>query len=333
MTDSAQPQITDDLLDQACEWVVRLRAENVASGDLEQFSDWVTRSDGHRSAFEQIAEMWGDLGVASSLPVDELPSPEPTPQQPRFGHWFSWRTLGGVAAVTVVAVVVLLATVSSPPELDSYRTAVGEHLQITLDDGSQVDLNTNSELEVRFEDDQRWLHLVRGEAYFSVARDKERPFVVELNGATAKALGTEFNIYKVSDSSVHITVTEGTVQVIEANSLRLPKILEVDQAVTYSAKKGLQSIRTVDKADTIIAWRQRQIVFDDTPLPQVVSTLNRYSETPIELGFRDSSHLTISGTFSTERPIETARAMAEVLALTADIKGSRLLLQKNRDRI
>ena len=196
MSDSVQPQVTDDLLDQACEWVVRLRAEKVANSDLEQFADWVTSSDQHRSAFDRIAEMWGELGITDNLPVNELPVPEPAqaPRQSRFAQWFSWPALGGVAAAALLAVAGLLM-VSSSPDLDNYHTAVGEHLQITLDDGSQVDLNTNSELQVRYEGDQRWLQLVRGEAYFSVAKDSLRPFIVELNGVSAQALGTEFNIH------------------------------------------------------------------------------------------------------------------------------------------
>lgn len=335
MPNPAQPQDTDQLLDQACAWVVRLRSDQMSGEDMEQFGEWVTLSNRHRSAFDQMTDLWGDLAIAGELPVNNLPGPEPATSAPGsdIAEWFGWRALAAVAAALVVAVAAILMVVTDTPELTTYRTGVGEHLQITLDDGSKVDINTDSELQVRYSDHRRWLHLVQGEAYFSVARDRQRPFIVELGGASAQALGTQFNIHKIGDSTAEITVIEGTVQVTDADSPSLAKILELDQAITYRANSGLDRVLTVDRTDTIVAWRQRQIVFEDTPLYQVVSTLNRYSATPIELAFRDSGQLAVSGTFSTERPVETARAVAEALALEARVENNRLLLRKTGHRL
>ncbi|MDM3870856.1 FecR family protein [Porticoccus sp. W117] len=332
MSELAQPQSRDDLFDQACAWVVRLRAEKLANSELEQFADWVSKSANHRAAFDQVAEMWGDLGVASKLPLEQPATESSSTECSKpswLQQWFSWRAAGAFAA-TAAIVVALVITLVPSQQLDRYHTAIGESLAITLDDGSQVELNTNSTLEVSYSDEQRWLHLIDGEAYFSVAKDKQRPFVVELDGAQAQAVGTAFNIYKTTDEAAEITVTEGTVQVTHQAQPSLPKFVEVGQAISFDSKDGLRNLRAID-SDLVTAWRQSQIVFDNTPLSDVVTTLNRYSKTPIELAATDSAQLPISGTFSTERPLETAQAVAEALALTATLNNDRLRLHKSSD--
>ncbi|UTW44552.1 FecR domain-containing protein [bacterium SCSIO 12696] len=329
MSELTQPQSSEDLLDQACAWVVRLRADNVAESVLEQFADWLTTTPQHRQAFDQVAEMWGDLGIASQLPLSAVNPAQKADTSEKPSSWlaklFGWKPIGGLAVATAVAVAVTLGVIS-PAQPDIYQTTVGESLAVTLDDGSKIELNTNSTLEVQYKDDLRWLHLVSGEAYFSVAKDKQRPFVVELDGAQARAVGTEFNIFKDVANSAEITVTEGTVQVTNARQPSLPKFVEAHQAITFDSKGGLQNLRTAD-SDIITAWRQSQIVFDNTPLSDVISTLNRYSKTPIELTAADSAKAPISGTFSTERPLETAQAVAEALTLTAVLKDNRLQLE------
>ena len=325
MSDLAQPQPTDDLFDQACAWVVRLRAENLAESELEQFADWLTLSPNHRSTFDQVTEMWGDLGVAGELPLEQPAEKPAEPQKPSWLHdWFSWRPVGAFVA-TAAIVAALVVNLLPNPQLDRYQTAVGESLAITLDDGSKVELNTNSTLEVSYSEQQRWLHLIDGEAYFSVVKDKQRPFVVDLDGVKAQAVGTAFNIFKTADRSAEITVTEGTVQVTQDSKPSLPKFIEVDQAISFSPQNGLRNLRSTD-SDVVTAWRQSQIVFDNTPLKDVVSTLNRYSKTPIQLTATGSAQMPISGTFSTERPLETAQAVAEALELTATLKGDILQL-------
>ncbi|MCV6605137.1 MAG: FecR family protein [Porticoccaceae bacterium] len=332
MSDAVQSQSRDDLFDQACAWVVRLRGENLVDSDLEQFADWLTLSPNHRNTFDQVTEMWGDLGVASELPLQQPVEPNKVvePEQGSWlQKWFSWRPVGAFVA-TAAIVAALVINLFPARQLDVYQTAVGESLAITLDDGSQIELNTNSTLEVSYSEDQRWLHLINGEAYFSVIKDKARPFVVELDGAQAQAVGTAFNIFKTSGEAAEITVTEGTVQVTQQSRPSLPKFVEVGQAISFNVKDGLLNLRSIN-SELVTAWRQSQIVFDNTPLSDVVSTLNRYSKTPIELASRDSAQMPISGTFSTERPLETAQAVAEALALTATLKDNRLQLHNSPD--
>ena len=164
MSNTAQSSHHEDLLDQACAWVVRLRAENVADSDLEQFADWLGLSQQHRQTFEQIADMWDDLAIADKLPLQQ-PAPVATPsgRQPLWRNsWLGWRSAGifAAAATVVVALMVYLTPyLSSSQQLHHYQTGIGESLTVTLADGSQVELNTNSSLKVHYQDDQRWLQL------------------------------------------------------------------------------------------------------------------------------------------------------------------------------
>ena len=332
MSNTTHQQTTGDLLDQACEWAVRLRGERLDDSILEQFSDWLSRDHSHRQAFEQVADMWGEVGVLPTAAVDALmPQARATQRPSLLGRWLSWRGgIAGVAAViAVVAVVYLLLPAATV--LDTYRTAKGEQREIALADGSYVDLNTNTLLEVRLGDAKRSLRLVQGEAYFSVASDQQRPFVVDLDGVTAQALGTEFNVFRPDSGSAEVTVTEGVVQVADAARPSDVTILRQDEAVDYNSRQGISPVKAADAGVT--AWRQRQMVFASTPLSEVISTLNRYSETPIRLISKDAALFEVSGVFSTEHPLETAQAVAEALALEARVESDALQLYKTGDSI
>ncbi len=331
MSNTTHQQATGDLLDQACEWAVRLRGDDLDDSLLKQFSDWLTSDHSHRTAFEQIANMWGDVGALPTSAVDALsPQASSSHKASPLSRWLNWRGLTGIATALVVATIAVVL-IPSGGKLATYTTAKGEQLEIALQDGSTVTLNTDTLLEVDLNNEQRWLHLVRGEAWFSVANDEQRPFVVDLDGITARVLGTEFNVYRENAESALVTVTEGAVQVTNTSSTSDSAILRKHESVKYSRKTGISSVEAASA--NVAAWRQRQLVFASTPLNDVITTLNRYSKTPIRLISKDVGLSRVSGTFSTEHPAETARAVAEALSLEAKTDSDAIRLYKTGDTI
>ncbi|WIO74175.1 FecR family protein [Porticoccaceae bacterium LTM1] len=318
---------TDDLLDEACEWAVRLRGENVDDSLLDQFSEWLTTSEDHRIAFTQIADFSGELDVVKAMPMDHLIPEAKQTAKPRFG----WLRLSGGFAVAAIAVVAWLGLQPTLP-VEHYQTNVGKQLTVSLSDGSTVELNTDSELEVRFDDEHRTIRLVKGEVFFNTAKDSERPFIVEIGDVSAQVLGTSFNVYRTTEQAATVVVTEGAVRVASTHYPSQATILEADQAAAYNHESGIEPIK-VD-LEAITAWRHQQVKFDNTPLHEVVATLNRYSSTPISLLSNDIAFVPVSGTFSIEAPIDTALAVAASLEqLEGTLENGKVKLYKSVNRI
>lgn len=202
-----------------------------------------------------------------------------------------------LAASVLVAAVMLYAIFwfegVEKATMDRYVTRIGEQKQITLSDGSSVHLNTGTELLVDMSDRARRLLLLRGEAFFDVARDENRNFTVVLEDRAISVLGTEFNIQKMSDGFV-LSVAEGEVAVHPVAELAMknaPLVVDgVSQDKTDAAHRRVRSGWIVDfKGDdaTLVArqgsiaamsgWRTGIINFVDVPLVTVVKELNRYS--------------------------------------------------------
>jgi transmembrane sensor len=210
---------------------------------------------------------------------------------------------------------------------DRYRTAVGERLAVTLADGSQVTLDTDSELKVNFTKAERDVRLTRGQAFFEVAKDHVHPFVVEAQNRRFVAVGTAFDV-RVDGEQVKVTMVEGTVRVerkapgsdgtatgtsvAPASRAHLGANAKpgVSAALVTTITAGEQLVTDAARADHVRAadlerstsWRRGQLVFDDTRLADAVAELNRYSEVKIELSDPALADLRLSGAFATGRP-------------------------------
>jgi transmembrane sensor len=180
------------------------------------------------------------------------------------------RPVVGVAAALFVAVVLVWGVGYVPDLFSDYATNAGEQERVVLADGSRVTLNTKSAIKVDFSDRQRRVELVRGEAYFEVEPDPERPFVVAARGGSTRAVGTAFNVASWGDRTA-VTVTEGSVEV-ELAGLQSVRVGAGSQA-HYSAE-GLSEVEPADLG--ALAWQRRQIVFVQQPLSQIIEQVNRY---------------------------------------------------------
>jgi len=318
----------DELLDEAAAWIARLRSDAVSHSDKVEFSRWLNQSDAHTRAFDEMADTWDTLGAAAFTPTAQsTPMPAPnTAVTERRRHWLPdfnlWQ--GGLAMACIAGLVAIITLLPGAPtvSVQTHSTAAGEQRQIALPDGSVVELNTQSTLQVAYTDEERNLVLVKGEVYFDVFSNKQRPFVVNVGSGTITAVGTAFNIYRQPYQTL-VTVTEGIVRVKEARDATTPSPASVDatadQQVTLG-RRGLSQPRKVAAAATI-AWLDKTLVFDDIPLPQAIEELNRYLEEPVDASDTSLIHLKVSGTFSLEAPGETLQALVTSFNLATDESG------------
>src|SRR5690606_22171746 len=158
-------------------------------------------------------------------------------------------------------------------------TAVAQRQSITLSDGTKVDLNAHTRLEVAISASERRVRLAAGEAFFEVQKDPARPFIIETPTGSVRVTGTTFNVRSDAASSLEVTVVEGSVQVRtggESSSSSPPVSLGAGDRLS-SGRTGVsvKALSDAAIADTL-AWRQGQIVFDGVPLRQALARFSHY---------------------------------------------------------
>ncbi len=303
----------------ASDWFARMSADDVTADDRARFEAWRRAHSCNESAYAELTATWKELVRSGPLvravyfgQVMNAASVRPA----RARRW-----LAAAVAATIGAIALGVAwNLYQQKEATRFQTAIGEQAAVALPDGSSFDLNTNSRIEVDYSQRSRVIHLERGEAYFKVAHDTQRPFWVHAGDRWVRAVGTAFNVY-LRPAGVEVTVSEGTVNVVNAAADESPPS---DAASTKSAAAvtaGQQAdahgradvIHALDAAQLtrLLAWRKSSLYFQDEPLGTVVNELMRYSTLKIDIADDSLRQLPVGGTFQTSP--EGAEALLRML--------------------
>jgi transmembrane sensor len=321
-TDTSSPN--DPVLEQACSWLIELNDGEADARTREEFTEWLRRSPEHVRAYMEIAAAWEDSArlrgrhtpdagalVAQALAesnVVPLPThPATSPPSP-----VTSKRVRRLAMAACLAALAIFGTVLGSRHLlgaPTYETTVGEQRALTLPDGSVVELNSRSRIRVELSATQRIVELLEGQALFEVSQDASRPFVVRIGTTQVRAVGTQFDVYRKRSETV-VTVIEGHVAVSSslpvnaAASGRTPaasSFVSAGEQVVVTA----QAVAAPKRADVgiVTAWTQRKLVFDETPLTEVVDEFNRYSTRRIVIEDPQLAGFHIRGTFPASDPV------------------------------
>lgn len=257
---------------------------------------WLDDDPRHRQAFDQIERLWSamEAPVARTMAEEQASLHPLPPRRRRFAR---------LAAAACLIAAVGAAVIAGSDQVDSlradYATATGERKSVALADGSRVMLNTGTAMAVDLSPDRRDIRLFRGEAWFEVSPDADRPFTVKTPMGAVRVTGTRFDVRLGSDKAL-VRLMEGRVALTPtAGALgRRPVALEAGQQASLSAK-GASAATAFDRT-AAAAWRRGQIVFYDAPLAAVVAELNRYRPGRIVVADNALQRLKISGVFSTD---------------------------------
>jgi transmembrane sensor len=356
---SKAADIPDSVMEDAIGWFDDLRADTQA--DNEAFTGWLMRSPTHVEAFLSIAALHGGLAAASDerkqwlesllatarsnvLPLDNSRG---TQQAERRSHdgiaRQSWPGIALAATVTVALLAGLVFGIrglQSPGEVARYTTAVGEQRTLVLEDGSLLQLNTNTSVTVRFSEGLRDIVLLSGEAMFKVRKDPARPFRVHSGKVWVQAIGTRFNVYRKTDET-EVTVIEGRVavdsrdtraQVNSSNDASEPANAATDTVASPGDKSAVEltageqiairrdgslaEVATSVDTEKAIAWTLRRVVFDNDTLDTVAAEFNRYNRDKLVIADSALQQRRISGVFTVNDP----QSFAEVLASMTPIR-------------
>ena len=200
--------------------------------------------------------------------------------------------------VFLIGLSVFFYQTSNAVESKQFAVKLGEHAKIELSDGTQIWLNAGSVLKYpkEFKGDTREVYL-SGEAFFDVAKDKKHPFIIHTNKMDTKVLGTSFNVQAYPDQTTQeVSVATGRVNVKSTVTEENVYVTPGQKVVFKSQDNKLQSFKDIP-VNAISLWRKNIMVFEETPLPEVVATINRNYNVSIEVKNKNLNALKISAYF------------------------------------
>lgn len=307
----------DPIRQAATDWFARLRDD----ADLDAWTDfqtWLEADPAHRLAYEDVEALWLDLEdpaaeallatatATPSTPTDTKalePRSTVTAFKPRLRRPAPWLIAGGAIAASIA--VLLLAPRWLPSAPTDYVTTKGEVRAVTLADGSRLTLGADTRVSVTMRAGRRDVILADGQAAFDVVHKPGSPFVVALGDQRVRVIGTEFNISR-HEGRTAVTVRRGVVAVAQASGgeVRLTR----GQQVLHTEGTTVQEVRGADP-DAVFAWRAGRLIYDNTPLAEVVADFNRYGGVPIRID-PSAANVKVSGVFL----VDGQQAMVERLA-------------------
>ena len=219
----------------------------------------------------------------------------------------------GVASGSFLATCALatLAWVVNPVlSTQDLSSGVGEQVATDLADGSHVLLNTDTVFRFQNRLRSREVTLRRGEAMFMVTHSNLRPFHVFSGAAEIRDVGTRFSARRLKDG-VAVAVVEGTVEVFPSVGAEAVSLSAGEAAIT-SGSNVVEQPRG-DEFDAMIAWKDKRLQFERTPLADVIRELQRYRQQPITLAKADIGQLRLTGGFSSSDPDLLLRTLPAVL--------------------
>jgi transmembrane sensor len=200
------------------------------------------------------------------------------------------------------------------------ETARGERRELILSDGSLVQVDPESRLRVRLDETSRRIELEGGRAWFKVAPDPKRPFVVEAQGATVRALGTAFAVEQ-QDVGVRVTVSEGKVVVslpsaLEHGSRQLSAapVLIANEQLTVKKSGSSEPVKEVD-ANKELAWIKGRLVFENQPVAKVLQEFNRYNPVQLKVADDELARVPVTAVFDASDPESFVAFLESVTAV------------------
>ncbi|CAM3782746.1 FecR family protein [Ectopseudomonas alcaliphila] len=290
--------------EQAASWFARRSGDAFDAQDEVRFQAWLAADPANAQAFADLQLLWQDMA--------HLPRPRACVtrrlRRPR------WRSLAVAACLGLLAL--LPVWLDGPQDVElTLVSGSTEPREVTLGDGSHIHLNRNTRLEVRLLPDRREVELLQGQAYFSVARDEQRPFHVQVGEGSVTVLGTRFDVRRGSEHLI-VTVEQGRVALRPQEGAVLTELLAGDRAVYEQARGELLRSRVAE--DEVASWRSGRLLFQQLPLAQLLDELSQYRTAPVSLGDASLANRQVSGSVDLARPDDFLAALPVMLPVALE---------------
>lgn len=308
--------------EEAAAWLLRIQ-EGFSQSDFREWRQWLAEDDAHAVTFDAVREFWQEADLVSDLPWPgdqelatdtydgylalQLPPNSVRRVRRRQGSRRFW--LAAAASIAAIGLIGLGLIQEFGQSTSSYRTVIAEHRTIPLQDGSNITLGAKSEVVVAYARDVRRVELRSGEAYFKVAKDEARPFVVMAGTKSVRAIGTEFNV-SIGVRDIKVSVVEGWVRIEgplpvsdgSTTGLRVGAVANLSSGDVLDFN-ATGSVGIVNEVDPMLStsWLDGRLAYDGASLESVIADVNRYSPTELIIGDEATKRLIFTGTiFSTD---------------------------------
>ncbi len=338
MTEYGKNNVTPEVLDTAAAWHVRLNAGDVTDHDIEQHMDWLLAEPAHADAFERIAATMRDAGMFEQAARAAFAENLNQPGRAGKSHaalsdfikgwsWPQWSVAAAVAATLMFTVLVPGSGLLQPSaSTQIYAATSGGIESVKLSDGSTVSLFGGSELAVTMKNHERSLTLTKGRAFFDVAKDTSKPFIVSAGTRQVTVVGTRFEVI-LGEGFEQVAVNEGIVSVdtVQDKNQR-PVLIEPGTIATYKTGNISPDIAEVSAA-AIGTWTEGVLSFDNQSLTKVVASIQQiFPEKTLRLGDEKLNDITFSGTLVVSEPETMMRQLGMFLNLKLVVSSDEILL-------
>ena len=303
---------------EAADWILCNGDPNQSPADRARFKEWLDRDPENCRTYSAAERLMGDARRA----IQSDPALTNIKVKPQ----------GAGKPITATLLVAALATsaffaLDGPMRLQADVIAGTDEMPVlTLEDGSEVQLNASSAIAVDFTDKRRTIRLLHGQAFFQVAHAPERPFTVVAGTASVTALGTAFDV-RYGNAGTEVTVTKNAVQIeFDGGRTSALRVNQGEQAIYDYAKKQT----TVAPVDGLVAlaWKRGQIAVDNAPLSYVVEEMNRHFHGRIVVAGAALADRRVSGTIKVADTDDALAFVTKALGVKATRLGPLIVIRR-----
>jgi transmembrane sensor len=312
--------MSEEVRVEAATWIARLRDEQLGPDVEAELQEWLGESAEHQRAFKRMTQVWeqaGNIRMRAQADVSATRS-----GRSRFSPW----------AAAAAAALVLVVIASLYWRDNAFTTAVGQQRVRVLRDGTRVVLNTDTRIEVNYDEHARRVRLVRGEARFDVSKRPTWPFLVSVGDQEIRALGTSFIVRHDNDQDLSVTLVDGRISVAPVSEngeapQQAPQVLVPGQRLVISRHHAPAMDRP--ELSRVTAWERGRVEFEETSLEDATIEMNRYTTTHVIIPDIDVAHLRIGGVFRAGDTEEFVKIVTATFGLRTERNGGDIVLSRS----
>jgi len=310
----------------AAEFIVERQTGEWSEADEAVLTTWLAESSANRIAYWKLEAAWDRTKRIVAL--------KPARRSLRLAEIGrrAWPVLSRTAAALALVFAGGAAAIyfsHRAPQEQTYATTVGGHETLALDDGSRIELNTDTAIRIAMTGKTRKVWLDRGEAYFDVHHDAARPFVVMAGNARVTDLGTKFTVRR-ENARLNVSLIEGRAELDngEKGANARSAVLKPGDVAVATRDTVAVTRKHGEVLKDALGWRRGVLVFEDTELSAAAQEFNRYNRKKVIVTDAHTAHLRIGGTFPSTNVEAFADAAEAILGLHVQYRGNDIVISR-----